>query len=154
MPRTRKQPQPDEASAPADNGSPALGEVLTLAEAAAYLRVGEAEVLRSVHEQGLPARQLGAEWRFSRAAIQHWLSQPLPKYSKEAQLDVAGIFKDDPTLVPMVEEIYRRRGRPITEDGSYNLLHGLKSGSSRDFRGGAVRATRAATRPGGRPCAR
>ena len=125
MPRTKKPPKPATPSAPAGNAAAAPGEVLTLAEAAAYLRLREADVLRGVHEQGLPARQLGAEWRLSRNAIQTWLSQPLPQYTKETQLAMAGIFKDDPALVPMVEEIYRRRGRPITEDGSYNLLHGL-----------------------------
>jgi hypothetical protein len=38
---------------------------------------------------------------------------------------VVGMWKDDPDLEDMVEEIYRRRGRPITEDGSYRLFHGL-----------------------------
>ena len=31
----------------------------------------------------------------------------------------------------MVEEIYRRRGRPITEVGSYRLFHGLSRESDR-----------------------
>jgi excisionase family DNA binding protein len=121
MPRTRKQPQPGATSEPADNGGPAPGEVLTLAEAAAYLRVGEAEVLRSVHEQGLPARQLGAEWRFSRAALQDWLGAGTSSLqaNKQAWLAQAGAFKDDPDLEQIVEDAYRRRGRPITEDGSY-----------------------------------
>ena len=29
-------------------------------------------------------------------------------------------------LLVIVEDIYRQRGRPITEDGSYHLLHGLE----------------------------
>ncbi|MFO0927793.1 MAG: hypothetical protein U0736_12265 [Gemmataceae bacterium] len=57
---------------------------------------------------------------------QHWLSTSAE--NSGAQRAVAGSLKDDPDLVSMVEEIYRR-GRPITEDGSYNLLHGLESGS-------------------------
>jgi hypothetical protein len=44
---------------------------------------------------------------------------------KAAQLAAAGSLRDDPDLEDMVEEIYRRRGRPITEDGSYRLFHGL-----------------------------
>src|SRR5277367_5054010 len=48
-------------------------EVLTLVEAAAYLRLTEADVLRMVDEQGLSARQLGKEWRFLKSAIQDWL---------------------------------------------------------------------------------
>ena len=117
MPRTKKPPKPATAPAPAGNAAAAPGEVLTLAEAAAYLRLSEADVLRGVHAQGLPARQLGAEWRFSRSAIQDWLrTGPPPGPSKEAQLATIGSWKDDPYLKEMLEEIYRKRGRPMTEE--------------------------------------
>jgi excisionase family DNA binding protein len=129
MPRTRKQPEP--TPKPVAINGPAPSEVLTLAEAASYLRLPEAEVVQLVHLQDLPGRYAGTQWRFLKSAIQDWLSKPPPKYTKEAQLSVAGLLKDDPDLVPMVEEIYRRRGRPITEDGSYNLLHGLEPGNER-----------------------
>jgi excisionase family DNA binding protein len=119
--RTKAKPSQEAA-----NGVAAAGEVLTLCEAAAYLRLPEPEVLRLIREKDLPARQAGSEWRFFKAAIQQWLSKPSPRFSKDAQLAVAGLLKDDPDLVPMVEEIYRQRGRPITEDGSYNLLQGLE----------------------------
>jgi excisionase family DNA binding protein len=126
-PKSEPTPQPQQPAGA--NGPP--GEVLTLAEAAAYLRLAEAEVIAQVHEQDLPGRFAGSQWRFLKSAIQEWLSKSPPKYSKEAQRSVAGLLKDDPSLVPMVEEIYRQRGRPITEDGSYNLLHGLEPGSGR-----------------------
>ena len=42
----------------------AAREVLTLAEAAAYLRLAEKDLVRLVCEQGLPGRRLGHEWRF------------------------------------------------------------------------------------------
>jgi excisionase family DNA binding protein len=100
-------------------------EVLTLSEAAAYLRLAEADVIVLVHSQGLPGRVAGKDWRFLKSAIQQWLSQPLPRSGKEALLALAGSWKDDPNLEAMLEEIYKRRGRPITEDGSYQLFHGL-----------------------------
>jgi excisionase family DNA binding protein len=130
MPRTKKKPEPAPKSvaAPSEANGPA-SEVLTLEEAAAYLRFAEADILRLIEDQGLPGRQMGREWRFLKAALQEWLSKPPPKYSKEAQLAAAGAFKDDPDLLAIVEDVYRQRGRPITEDGSYNLLHGLKAGS-------------------------
>jgi excisionase family DNA binding protein len=128
MPRTTKKPPPPPSPPSPVNG--AASEILTLSEAAAYLRLPETEVIGLVHSQDLPGRFTGKEWRFLKSAIQEWLSQPPPKYSKEAQMSVAGLLKDDPDLLPMVEEIYRRRGRPITEDGSYNLLHGLEPGSA------------------------
>jgi excisionase family DNA binding protein len=122
-PGARRQPEPQSAIV---NGP--AGEVLTLPEAAAYLRLPEREVVALVHSQGLPGRLVGSEWRILKTAIQQWLSMALPtsETRKAAQLAMVGVFKDDPDLVPMVEEIYRRRGRPITEDGSYNLLHGLE----------------------------
>ena len=46
------------------------GEVLTLGEAAAYLRVAEVEVLRLVRERGLPGRGGGG---LGHRAIRVWL---------------------------------------------------------------------------------
>ncbi len=117
MPRTKKKPT-NRSRKPAATPPPApSGEVLTLAEAAAYLRFSESDVLRLIHEQKLPARQLGAEFRFLKSALQDWLRTPPLPGSKEAQLAVAGIWKDDPDLEEMLKEIYRQRGRPTTEDG-------------------------------------
>jgi excisionase family DNA binding protein len=115
MPRTKKHAESTTVPPLANNG-PVQAEVLTLAEAAGYLRLPEEDVLRLVHEQALPARRLANEWRFLKAAIQQWLSTPPPKGSKEAQLAVAGAWKDDPYLQEELKEIYRQRGRPMTED--------------------------------------
>src|SRR5216683_7847721 len=115
MPRT-KNPELEQARQPqapsAVNGPP--GEVLTLAETATYLRLTEEEVLRLVDEQALPARRLGTERRFLKAAIQQWLSAGTPTAAgKEAQLAVAGAWKDDPLVEEELRETYRRRGRPL-----------------------------------------
>jgi excisionase family DNA binding protein len=125
MSRTKKPEQPASMSVPSTNG--VQGDVLNLSEAAAYLRFSETDVVRLVYEQGLPGRQLGTEWRFLRDAIQNWLAtgSPTVESRKAALLAAAGAFKDDPDLVQIVEDVYRKRGRPITEDGSFNLLHGL-----------------------------
>jgi excisionase family DNA binding protein len=88
-------------------------EVLTLVEAAAYLRVPEAEVVRIADSQGLPGRRIGSEWRFSRAAIQDWLRRPS---MKDRLLQLAGSWKDNPDVEEMLAEIYRQRGRPMTEE--------------------------------------
>ena len=60
MPRTKKplQTAAPTISSPTTNGSAIQADVLTLVEAATYLRVAEAEVLRLVEEQAVPARQL------------------------------------------------------------------------------------------------
>jgi hypothetical protein len=112
-PRSRRQPSPMSVNGPS-------GEVLTLAETAGYLRLPEAEVEGLVHSQGLPGRCIASEWRFLKAAIQHWLATASPAWEmrKAAILELAGKYKDDPDLEQIVEDAYRRRGRPITERSS------------------------------------
>lgn len=91
-------------------------EVLTLAEAADYLRVAEAEVVRMVGPRGLPGRLIGSEWRFSKTALDQWLRTPPAPSTKESLLALTGVWKDDPDVEGMLMEIYRQRGRPMTED--------------------------------------
>jgi excisionase family DNA binding protein len=113
MPRTSK--KPPVAKPPVANGP--TGEVLTLSEAAAYLRVSEEAVLQMIRTQGLPARQFDAEWRFSREGLQQWLRCP-PLSRKTAFWETHfGALKDDPYLEDMLQAIYQRRGRPETEEG-------------------------------------
>ena len=52
------------------------GAVLTLSEAAAYLRVAESQVQRLAEMRVLPGRQIGGEWRFLKAGLQDWLRAP------------------------------------------------------------------------------
>jgi excisionase family DNA binding protein len=84
-----------------------------LAEAAAYLRVSEADLVDLVHSQGLPGRLIGSDWRFLKSALQQWLSNASPTLQsrKEAQLALAGKYKNDPDLMRICEEAYRQRDR-------------------------------------------
>ena len=102
----------------AANGKPVAesSDVLTLAEAAAYLRVSEDDIIRMAREQSLPGRFLGNEWRFLKSALQTWLSTPIPHGSKEAIQSLIGSWKDDPYVEQELKEIYARRGRPMTEN--------------------------------------
>jgi hypothetical protein len=93
----------------------APAEVLTSAEAAEYLRVSEEALLRAVGPVGVPARLIDGEWRFLKSALQEWLCTDLKPSSRESLLSVAGAWKDDPYLDEMLKEIYRQRGRPMTE---------------------------------------
>jgi excisionase family DNA binding protein len=133
----------------ADSTLDGTAEVLTLAEAAAYLRVGEEVLRQMVSEQALPARKVGGEWRFLRSALRDWLRQdsaPGERFlhllaaieqrfaeiegrllaktgsgdttvkhgSRQRLLRLAGVWKDDPTLEQMLEEIYQARRRPVS----------------------------------------
>jgi excisionase family DNA binding protein len=48
-------------------------EVLTLSEAASYLRVSEDTLLAHVTDHAIPARKIGGEWRFLKRALADWL---------------------------------------------------------------------------------
>jgi excisionase family DNA binding protein len=87
-------------------------EVLTLAEAAAFLRVPEQSVLRAVAEYGLEARQIDDEWRFLKSAVEDWLQHRSPKARLVAQ---AGALKDDPYLDAIMESIEAKRERQRKE---------------------------------------
>jgi excisionase family DNA binding protein len=90
-------------------------EILTLAEAATYLRVSEQDLVRLVRKQGLPGRQVGDDWRFLRAAIDGWLSAPTAFNQGRFWQTHFGALKGDPYLSDIVREAYRRRGGP--DDG-------------------------------------
>jgi excisionase family DNA binding protein len=58
-----------------------LPEVLTAEQAGQLLQIPEAEVLALAESGQLPGRKLGAAWRFARAALVQWLSEP-PRSSR------------------------------------------------------------------------
>ncbi|HUG92281.1 MAG TPA: helix-turn-helix domain-containing protein [Planctomycetaceae bacterium] len=88
-------------------------EVLTLREAAEYLRAAEDDVLELATRGDLPGRKIKDEWRFHRRALADWLCRPSPR---ERLLRHAGAAQDDPYLDEMLEQIYRERGRVMVEE--------------------------------------
>jgi excisionase family DNA binding protein len=117
MSQTKKKSATPRVPLPATAANGPTSEVLNLAEAAAYLRVPEEDVLRLVHEQGLPARQVVSEWRFLRPAIRQWLSQAVPGPQRDFLEASVGAWKDDPYAGEMLKDIFKRRGRRTTEGG-------------------------------------
>ena len=88
-------------------------EVLTLEEAAAFLRVSPEAVMRLVVQQALPGRQIEGQWRFLRAALADWLRQ---RSGKAILLGQAGSLADDESLPELRRVIYQERGRSETEE--------------------------------------
>jgi excisionase family DNA binding protein len=88
-------------------------EVLTLAEAAVFLRVPEADLLRLAKLHEVPARKIGDEWRFLKTALQDWLGAASLRKGLLSQI---GALEDDPHREDLLKEIYARRGRSETED--------------------------------------
>jgi Helix-turn-helix domain len=118
MPRTKKQQAAprSQAEAPPVLFNGPSGDVLTLADAAAYLRLAESEVVGLVHSQGLPGRCVAGDWRFLKSAVQHWLATASPTWDtrKAAILELAGKYNQDPDLEQIVKEAYRGRGLPVS----------------------------------------
>ncbi len=116
MPQSKPRPESQPRS-PSDSTLTAdWPEVLTLAEAAEYLRVPEAEIVRLVGPRGLPGRLIGSEWRFSRTALQQWLLSPTFPSSPEALNALSGSWKGDPHAEELLRDVYQSRGRPMTEE--------------------------------------
>ena len=106
-----------------------------MAEAAAYLRVGEATILQAIQHQGLPARQLGADWRFLKSALQDWL-RVWPR-NNQGLLAHLGAVRDDPYLEEMrdmKEEAEERQKRAVLgvykalDARVFGVITGLKEG--------------------------
>ncbi len=88
-------------------------EVLTVKEVAEYLRLSEAEIQQYASRLLIPGRQIGNEWRFSRAALQEWLRGAS---GKEILLSQAGALEDDlEDLAELRAAVYRMRGRSESE---------------------------------------
>ena len=55
--------------------SQGIPEILTVEEAAAYLKLPVSTIYRLAERRQLPAHKVGRQWRFSRAAIDQWLQE-------------------------------------------------------------------------------
>lgn len=51
------------------------GEIFTLDEVAAYLKVGKRTIYRLAAARRIPAFKVGGTWRFARADIDSWIKQ-------------------------------------------------------------------------------
>lgn len=98
---------------PALNGKPLASpaEVMTLAEAAAFLRVPEDGLKADAASGRVPGRSIAGEWRFTKATLLAWFNEPETVLGnwKERIRSVIGSWKDDSTVDGMMEEISRQR---------------------------------------------
>lgn len=53
----------------------AKGDILTIGEVAAYLKVTQRTIYRLAAAKKVPAFKVGGTWRFSQAAIESWIKQ-------------------------------------------------------------------------------
>lgn len=74
------------------------GEVLTLAEVAAYLKLAEKTVLRMVHKGQIPCAKVASQWRFLRPMIDDWLTAKMQVVPRN---DLARLIESSPDVVPL-----------------------------------------------------
>lgn len=87
-------------------------DVLTVDEAARYLRISK-EALKRLAAQGtIHGRQIDRQWRFLKTALDDWLRGVGGRDGRAALLEQAGAFNDDETLPALRAAIYAARGRP------------------------------------------
>lgn len=92
--------------------TPPITDILTLEEAADYLRLPlEIVELQAVRGE-IPGRYIADTWRFLRSAIDEWLSM---QDSRTLMLQQAGALADDETLAALRAAIYAQRRRPEIE---------------------------------------
>ncbi|MFH1466936.1 MAG: helix-turn-helix domain-containing protein [Pseudomonadota bacterium] len=68
-------------------------EILTLAEVAEYLKVGEQTVYRMAREGVIPAFKVRGSWRFHRARIDRWIEAETERQAKAGQSGTADSTK-------------------------------------------------------------
>jgi hypothetical protein len=95
---TKPAPEADGAAAP---------EVMTLAEAAAWLRVPEEGLRTDVVAGRVPARLVAGEWRFNKSALVVWFGQPEPESNRP---------KSGAELVARIQAINRNFPSKETQD--------------------------------------
>lgn len=122
-------------------------EVLTLSEAAEYLRVSEESLRELAESNQIAAGKVGEEWRFLRKGLRAFLMKeapavldtvatetlfaelqrrllrlgkpqpPVAEANRNQQfLSMHGAWKGDETALELLREIYRNRGRAMTEE--------------------------------------
>jgi len=70
--QTMQGTQPAQPAGPA--AAPSTPDIMTLSEAAAYMRVGEEDVLEAIKSGELKAKKIGSSYRLSKQAIDEFLS--------------------------------------------------------------------------------
>jgi excisionase family DNA binding protein len=86
-------------------------DILTLEEAAAFLRVPAKGLQKDAADGHIPSKLVAGEFRFSKEQLRAWLGTPSERKQtdKEWLQSIFGLWKDDPTVDEMMREIERRR---------------------------------------------
>lgn len=84
-----------EASLPAIANGYSADDVLTVAEAATFLKVAADRLLAEAISGWVPAKLVAGEWRFNRRALLRWLSTP-PATKPQSRSDFVPAITETP----------------------------------------------------------
>src|SRR5262245_37703146 len=116
MPKTSKKPKPTKLK-PEANGA-LVPENMTLAEAAAWLRVSEEGLRVDAVAGRIPARQIAGEWRFNKDVLLVWFAGSGQKRLKTGaelaerirEINAGPTYAEDPEAVEReIAELYKLR---------------------------------------------
>ena len=86
-------------------------DVLTLEEAAEFLRVSPQAIDELASGHHLPARRVAGHWRFLKSALEDWLRSST---GKERLISQIGALADDPYL-PQIRAAIAKKRRKVAE---------------------------------------
>ena len=55
------------------------GDILTIEELAAYLKIPKSTLYKLVREGKIPSQKIGRHWRFRKGAIDRWFEETRPE---------------------------------------------------------------------------
>jgi excisionase family DNA binding protein len=64
-----------------------LSEILTVEEAAAYLKIPTSTIYKLAQENKIPGQKVGRHWRFHRGALDTWIARGMVIPDREADDD-------------------------------------------------------------------
>ncbi len=81
------------------------GEIMTLSQVAAYLKVAEKTVLRMAHKSEIPCAKVASQWRFVKPMIDNWLLSKMKYFNPENELDRI-LVEDERALIPVTRLLH------------------------------------------------
>ena len=63
-----------------------LGDILTIVELAAYLKIPTSTLYKLVREGKIPSQKIGRHWRFRKGAIDRWLEETRANDTAEKEI--------------------------------------------------------------------
>ncbi|MCC6713426.1 MAG: excisionase family DNA-binding protein [Candidatus Dadabacteria bacterium] len=104
-----------------------MEQVLTLEEAAQYLKVAKPTLYRLLEDGKIPAFKVGNQWRFTRELIDKWLWDQLPK--KKNVL----ILNDDESVSTELKRVISTEGHDIVTFTVGREIDGLLDNTAFDI---------------------